>query len=290
MSSLAPRALDQAARWRARTAAGAAVRWWALVAVLSATFSVPLAAAEEKTPDLPTARRALRNALRTLRREKNYALTLRYERGIAEDATHRAKSSVSRATYTGNVLRNRFMHVPKYKAYRTPTRGVWWEPDRIKQGGTFRERKKQKVNGGWRAIVFPAQSVGGNKAFIMHSRFYFPTEILEDAMTHVGSARWVDQSLIPEATPQDDDGDAADADTDPDLDRRDKKKKKKKKKKKNSTAEKKQLDGESQRSKGRTRVDRPKHSTSAVKPEKLIRVTVPPKLAQKKRVSCGGWG
>jgi len=255
--------------------------------VLSAGAS-PADQASERESKLLSPQGELSLALKQLKKQKNFEVRLAYERGVAGDGSHRPTSSRQVSKHVGFVYKNKMMHVPALRAYRTPTKGVCYKGDSVRPGGVYSKRDRQKEKGGWKGYVRSAgiQGYAAGAAASMHQCFYFPSELLADAMKYVKSARRVARSLFRDELDQKKTGSSAPQD--------------------NAKARPKSVAARREEAKPRDREGVPEDapessskttatnstvkSTVAGSKVQIIRVTVPPKKAQKKRVACGGWG
>ena len=222
-----------------------------LLSAVSVLAATPI---RSEDPKRPSAQKQLQRTFNRLKKEKNLLATLVYDRGVAQGKSHQIVAKRFQTTYVGHVFDHRLMHAPKHKVFRTPEKGVFWETGRSP--------------GGWRGITrLPTGSKDSAWTGHLHRSFYFPLDLLRAASRHVSTAEWAEESWI-ESGPQEVKKTESSSEADDSAE----------------TPDGKQSSG---RPTGKTTVREKKEPLS--KPW-IVRVQVPPKLAHKKRVACGGWG
>ena len=139
--------------------------------VLAAAFAITLCSGTgveaKERKKAPSAAKALKQVHKSLHKAKNYSVTLKVEGGIAKDADHSISDRAVSEEYRGVVYRNKMMHVPGMKSFRTPKKGV-------------------KFTGGqWKILA------SDKKGAVMERLFNFPLAAVGDAAKFAKKAEWV---------------------------------------------------------------------------------------------------
>lgn len=198
-------------------------------------------AGDSEAKDWPDAGKVLSGALKALRKEKGYDVTLSVDGGIADSGDHQIDELAVRETYSAKVFRTQYMHVPDMKTFRR-------YPDK---GTRFSD-------GVWRHIQ------SDEKGNVMNRLFKFPAEALADAAKHAKVAAWVPTSV---PTAKDLETEANERELDAELEDLDRELAK--------------LSGEEPKTKGRTVVARPdaKKAEAIARLPRTLRVEAPPEVA-----------
>jgi len=125
----------------------------------------------------PNPAKALLKAAKNLTRARGYRASLNLVGGISSRDDHRVTERTVVESYQGEVFGN-LMHVPQARAYRLPQKGVAY------------------VEGAWRNIL------SSQKTMRIDRLFQFPQIVLQRALIHARSAKWLD-------TPETGNGDTA---------------------------------------------------------------------------------
>lgn len=119
----------------------------------------------------PSAGKQLKLALKNLLKKKSFQVSLKVQGGTSDNPQHKITQMTVRETYLGKVYKNRLMHVPSLKAFRTPKKGVKF------------------TRGLWRNILSDRRGV------MMDRLFTFPVEALSKAARHAKKATWVEKKV-----------------------------------------------------------------------------------------------